>query len=254
MTGRSLECVWGGAAMPVHRSPPPLSAEVTPNCFIVRDANGQALSYLYYESETGRRSAAKLLNRDEAPRIAANIAKLPEPLQGRLFTEYSQVNRRSFFACMRGLILAMTIRIVLIFAAAVMIAPSLAYGLPTCMTISEARAKFPNETLYSHQHCWNVSAAHGFRALVFRAFGFSHRRGSARAFTTRPTRGGGRAFTATSTCGSARVFTGIQNRQRQRGSGPLRILANSGQPATVRIIQSSDICLGLANCTARDRI
>ena len=156
---------------------PPWTAEVTPNCFIVRDANGQALSYLYYESETGRRSAAKLLNRDEAPRIAANIAKLPELLQGRLFTEYSQVNRRSFFACMRGLILAMTIRIVLIFAAAVMIAPSLAYGLPTCMTISEARAKFPNETLYSHQHCWNVSAAHGFRALdfralVFHAFGF----------------------------------------------------------------------------------
>src|SRR6516165_2532750 len=81
----------------------------------------------------------------------------------------------SFFACMRGLILAMRIRI--IFAAAVMIGPSLAYGSPACMTISEARAKFPNETLYSHQHCWNVSAALvfralDFRALVFRAFGF----------------------------------------------------------------------------------
>jgi hypothetical protein len=29
--------------MPARRFPPPWSAEVTPNCFIVRDANGQAL-------------------------------------------------------------------------------------------------------------------------------------------------------------------------------------------------------------------
>jgi endo-1,4-beta-D-glucanase Y len=60
-----------------RRFPPPWTAEVTPNCFIVRDANGQALSYVYYESEAGRRSAAKLLSKDEARRIAANIAKLP---------------------------------------------------------------------------------------------------------------------------------------------------------------------------------
>jgi len=32
---------------PDRRFPPPWSAEVTPNCFIVRDANGQALSYIY---------------------------------------------------------------------------------------------------------------------------------------------------------------------------------------------------------------
>jgi len=61
-----------------RRFPPPWSAEVTPNCFIVRDADGQQLAYVYYESEPGRRSAAKLLTKDEARRIAANIAKLPE--------------------------------------------------------------------------------------------------------------------------------------------------------------------------------
>jgi hypothetical protein len=42
--------------MPARRFPPPWSAEVTPNCFIVRDANAQALTYIYYESEPGRRS------------------------------------------------------------------------------------------------------------------------------------------------------------------------------------------------------
>ena len=58
------------------RFPPPWTVEVTPNRFIVRDANWQALSYVYYESNPGRRSAAKLLSKDETRRIAVNIAKL----------------------------------------------------------------------------------------------------------------------------------------------------------------------------------
>jgi hypothetical protein len=61
-----------------RRFPPPWSVEETAACFIVRDAAGQVLAYVYYEDEPGRRSAAKLLTRDEARRIAANVAKLPD--------------------------------------------------------------------------------------------------------------------------------------------------------------------------------
>lgn len=64
-----------------RRFPPPWSIEERPACFIVSDANGQALAYVYYEKELGRRSAAKLFTHDEARRIAANIAKLPDLLK-----------------------------------------------------------------------------------------------------------------------------------------------------------------------------
>jgi hypothetical protein len=65
--------------------PPPWTANDIETCFLVRDRNGQALAYVYFEDEPGRRTAAKLLTRDQARRVAANIAKLPDALRrGRL--------------------------------------------------------------------------------------------------------------------------------------------------------------------------
>jgi len=60
--------------VPPRRFPPPWTVDETDACFIVRDANCQALAYVYFEEEPDRRSAAHLLTRDEARRIAANIA------------------------------------------------------------------------------------------------------------------------------------------------------------------------------------
>ena len=62
-----------------HRTftPPWRIDDTSTESFCIRDAKGQALAYVYYEDETGRRMAMSRLTRDEARRIAVNIAKLP---------------------------------------------------------------------------------------------------------------------------------------------------------------------------------
>jgi hypothetical protein len=70
--------------MPNRRFPLPWSIEEGSACFIIRDHDKQALAYVYYENEAGRRSSAKLLTRDEAFLIAVNIAKLPTDPSGHL--------------------------------------------------------------------------------------------------------------------------------------------------------------------------
>jgi hypothetical protein len=67
--------------MPARRFPAPWSVEELDTCFIVKDSAGQKLAYVYFEDEPGRRSAAKLLARDEARRMAVNFTKLPDLLK-----------------------------------------------------------------------------------------------------------------------------------------------------------------------------
>jgi hypothetical protein len=68
----------GRTSRPNRRFPSPWSIEDIGAAFVVKEGGGQKLAYDYFEDEPGRRSAAKLLGKNEAWRIAATIAKLPE--------------------------------------------------------------------------------------------------------------------------------------------------------------------------------
>ena len=79
--------------------PEPWSVEELDTCFVVKDLKGQALAYMYFEKEPRRRHRrSELLTRDEAQRVAAIFAKLPELLQ------------RSYSTPVRGILLAVADR------------------------------------------------------------------------------------------------------------------------------------------------
>ena len=60
-----------------RRFPPPWRADKMPGRYAVRDANGQALVYIYSRDSEAEAMQAKVLTADEARRIAINVAKLP---------------------------------------------------------------------------------------------------------------------------------------------------------------------------------
>jgi hypothetical protein len=60
-----------------RRFMPPWTAERIPGGYVVRDATGQALAYVYARETKADADTAKVLTMDEARRVASNIAKLP---------------------------------------------------------------------------------------------------------------------------------------------------------------------------------
>ena len=63
--------------MTSRRFPPPWRADKIPGGYVVRDANGQALAYIYSRESEAEAMQAKVLTKDEARRIAVNIARVP---------------------------------------------------------------------------------------------------------------------------------------------------------------------------------
>lgn len=80
-----------GQLMSTRRFPPPRSVEDIGACFLVVDSAREKLA-MSISREPGRRTAAKLLSKDEVRRIAANIAKLPEFLWESLVSSRSETD------------------------------------------------------------------------------------------------------------------------------------------------------------------
>ena len=57
---KALRCVrFQQVLSATRRFPPPWSVEETDACFVVRDANGQALAYVYFEEEPDKMVACR---------------------------------------------------------------------------------------------------------------------------------------------------------------------------------------------------
>jgi hypothetical protein len=63
-----------------RRFPPPWRADKMPGGYVVRDANGQSIAYIYSRETEVEALQAKVLTKDEARRIAVNVARLPQLL------------------------------------------------------------------------------------------------------------------------------------------------------------------------------
>ena len=69
--------------MTQRRFPPSWTVEEVAVGYVVKDANGQSLAYVYGRESRADADTAHVLTMDEARRIASNIAKLPSFLMSQ---------------------------------------------------------------------------------------------------------------------------------------------------------------------------
>jgi hypothetical protein len=67
--------------MTPRRLPAPWTADKIAGGYVVRDASGQALAYVYCRANEAEAMQAKVLTEDEARRVAVNVARLPDLLK-----------------------------------------------------------------------------------------------------------------------------------------------------------------------------
>jgi hypothetical protein len=64
-----------------RRYPPPWKIEEATESYIVTDARGQRLAFIYFEDEPQRQSVMKRISRDDAWQLARAITRIPALLQ-----------------------------------------------------------------------------------------------------------------------------------------------------------------------------
>jgi hypothetical protein len=73
--------------MTSRRFPPPWHADTMPGGYVVRDANGQALAYLYSRESDAEARQAKVLTKDERDASPSTSQGCPSCCIGRTTTE-----------------------------------------------------------------------------------------------------------------------------------------------------------------------
>ena len=83
-----------------RRFPSPWSIDELEESFVIKDAAGFSIAYVYFEDEPGWRSAMRRLTRDEAFLIAVNFAKLPHVAAGHIerYSTAEDVSERGLMA------------------------------------------------------------------------------------------------------------------------------------------------------------
>jgi hypothetical protein len=77
----SISYLWDYMTERARRFPAPWTVEEHRGIsYIVRDANNFAVAYVYFEEDQLLRTGVNLMSKDEARKIAASIALLPELL------------------------------------------------------------------------------------------------------------------------------------------------------------------------------